>query len=92
MRETGLLEFAFLVKVVTQVLFFSGVTTFTSLSADFEARLKPRSTLKTGLTITSGQGPIALCVKQAGRLAGLLGFAWPYCAGVRESHFQFIIG
>ena len=33
----------FLVKVVTQVLLFSGVTAFESLSADFKSMLMPRS-------------------------------------------------
>ena len=32
-----------LIKAVTQFLFFSGVTAFNSLSADFESRLMPRS-------------------------------------------------
>ena len=33
----------FFIKAATQALHFSGVTTFNSLSADFESRLKPRS-------------------------------------------------
>ena len=33
----------FLVKTVTQALLFSEVTAFSSLSADFESRFKPRS-------------------------------------------------
>ena len=33
----------FLVKVVTQVLLFSGITAFNSFSADFELMLMPRS-------------------------------------------------
>ena len=32
-----------MVKVVTQALLFSGVTAFSSLSADLESRLKPPS-------------------------------------------------
>ena len=40
---TGYLLPTFLLKAVTQVLFFSGVTTFSSLSADLESKLKPRS-------------------------------------------------
>ena len=40
---TGIWAPTFLVKVVTHKLYFSGVTAFSSLSADLESRLKPPS-------------------------------------------------
>ena len=40
---TGIWAPTFLVKVVTHKLYFSGVTAFSSLSADLRSRLKPTS-------------------------------------------------
>ena len=40
---TGIWAPTFLVKVVTHKLYFSGVTAFSSLSADLESKLKPPS-------------------------------------------------
>ena len=45
---TGIWAPTFLVKVVTHKLYFSGVTAFSSLSADLRSRLKPPS----GLALT----------------------------------------
>ena len=50
---TGILAPTFLVKVVTHKLYFSGVTAFSSLSADLRSRLKPPSGQITDLSENS---------------------------------------